>query len=54
VSRACQFVSGLTQEEQESVEVQVAKLTETIQQIQARIMELDIQAVPSTLQEVHD
>jgi hypothetical protein len=47
-------VPGLAQEEQESVEVQVVKLAETIQQLQARITELEIQAVPSTPQEVHD
>jgi hypothetical protein len=32
----------------------VGKLTEAIQQLQARITELEIQAVPSTPQEVHD
>jgi hypothetical protein len=47
-------VPGLAQEEQESVEVQVVKLAETIQQLQARITELEIQAVPSTPQEVRD
>ena len=45
---------GLTQEEQELVEVQVSKLAETIQQLQARITELEVQAVPSTPQEVHN
>jgi hypothetical protein len=30
------------------------KLTEAIQQLQARVTELDIQLVPSTLQEVRD
>jgi hypothetical protein len=54
VNNACLSVLGLAQEEQDSVEVQVAKLIETIQQLQARITELDIQAVPSTPQEVHD
>jgi len=47
-------VPGLAQEEQESFEAQVAKLAETIQQLQARITELEIQAVLSTLQEVCD
>jgi hypothetical protein len=44
----------LTQEEHEAVEVQVTKLDEAIQQLQAWIMELELQAVPSTLQEVHN
>jgi folate-dependent phosphoribosylglycinamide formyltransferase PurN len=47
-------VPGLAQEEQESVEAQVVKLAETIQQLQVRITELEVQAVPSTLQEVCD
>jgi hypothetical protein len=34
---------GLAHEENEVVEVQVVKLDEAIQQIQARVMELDIQ-----------
>jgi chromosome segregation ATPase len=54
VSKACHSVPGLAQEEQESVEAQVVKLAETIQQLQARITELEAQAVPSTPQEVHD
>jgi hypothetical protein len=45
-------VPGLAQEEHEAVKVQVMKLTEAIQQLQSRVMELDIQEVPSTLQEV--
>jgi folate-dependent phosphoribosylglycinamide formyltransferase PurN len=44
----------LAQEEQGSVEAQVVKLAETIQQLQARITELEVQAVPSTPQEVCD
>jgi hypothetical protein len=39
---------------QESTEIQVGKLAEAIQQLQARVMELEIQAVSSTPQEVHD
>jgi hypothetical protein len=54
VNKSCHSVPGLAQEEHESVEVQVVKLTETIQQLQARITELEIQAVPSTPQEVRD
>jgi hypothetical protein len=34
--------------------MQVGKLAEAIQQLQGRVMELEIQAVPSTLQEVRD
>jgi uncharacterized protein (UPF0305 family) len=54
VNKSCRFVPGLAQEEQESVEAQVVKLAETIQQLQARITELEVQEVPSTPQEVHD
>jgi hypothetical protein len=52
VNKSCHSVSGLVQEDQESVKVQVVKLAETIQQLQARITELEVQAVPSTPQEV--
>jgi hypothetical protein len=52
VSRALCSVLGLAQEEHEAVEVQVMKLDEAIQQLQERVMELEIQAVPSTPQEV--
>jgi hypothetical protein len=45
---------GLAQEEQELVEVQIVKITEVIQEIQARITELEAQTVPITLQEVRD
>jgi hypothetical protein len=34
--------------------MQVGNLAEAIQQLQARVMELEIQVVLSTLQEVHD
>jgi hypothetical protein len=34
--------------------MQVGKLTEAIQQLQAKVMELEIEAVPITSQEVHD
>jgi hypothetical protein len=40
MNKSCRSVPGLAQEEQESVEVQVAKLAETIQQLQVRISEL--------------
>jgi N-dimethylarginine dimethylaminohydrolase len=35
-------------EEEESAEMQVGKLVEAIQQLQARVVELEIQAVSST------
>jgi hypothetical protein len=54
VTRALRSVSGLAQEEEESTEIQVGKLAEAIQQLQARVMELEIQAVSSTPQEVRD
>jgi hypothetical protein len=37
VHKSLRFVPGLAQEEHESVEVQVVKLAETIQQLQSRI-----------------
>jgi hypothetical protein len=45
---------GLAQEGKESVETQILKLTETLQQLQARITELEAQIVPSTPQEVRN
>jgi hypothetical protein len=47
-------MSGVAQEEEESVEIQVGKLAEAIQQIQARVTELETQAMPSPPQEMHD
>jgi len=49
VRRALRSMPGLEQEEHEVVEVQVMNLTEAIQQLQARVTELEIQAVPITL-----
>jgi hypothetical protein len=54
VTKSLHFVLGLAQEEEESDKIQVGKLTEAIQQLQARVMELELQEVPSTPQEVHD
>jgi hypothetical protein len=54
VARALFSMLGLAQEEPESTEMQVGKLVEAIQQLQERIMELEIQAVSSTPQEVCD
>jgi hypothetical protein len=45
---------GLEQMEEEPVENQVGRLAEAIQQLQQRIIELELQTVPSTLQEVRD
>jgi hypothetical protein len=45
---------GLEWEEHEAVEVQVTKLAKAIQQLQARVTELELQAVPNTSQEVCD
>jgi hypothetical protein len=52
--KAFRSMPDLAQKEHDSVEVQVVKLAEVIQQLQARIMELEIQVVPSNLQEVRD
>jgi uncharacterized Ntn-hydrolase superfamily protein len=54
VTKALHSVAGLAQEEEELIDIQVGKLTEAIQQLQARVLELEIQAVPRTSQEVHD
>jgi hypothetical protein len=40
--------------EEEIVESQVGKLAEAIQQLQARVVELELQAVLSTLREMRD
>jgi hypothetical protein len=47
-------VTSLEQIEEYLVEIQVAKLAATIQQLQKRVAELELQAVPSTPQEVRD
>jgi hypothetical protein len=47
-------VTGLEQIEEDPVESQVVKLAAAIQQLQQRIAELELQAVPSTPQEVRD
>jgi hypothetical protein len=54
VTRALLSMPGLAQEEPDSTEMQVGKLSEAIQQLQERVMELEIQTVPSTSQEVCD
>ena len=47
-------MTGLEKKVQEPIECQVMKLAEVIQQLQQRVMELEIQIIPQTPQEVHD
>jgi VIT1/CCC1 family predicted Fe2+/Mn2+ transporter len=54
VSRALHSVTGLEKKEEDPVEHQVAKLAEAIQQLQQRIADLELQTVPSTLQDMRD
>jgi VIT1/CCC1 family predicted Fe2+/Mn2+ transporter len=54
VNRALRSVTGLEKKEEDPVEHQVAKLAEAIQQLQQRIADLELQTVPSTLQDVRD
>jgi hypothetical protein len=54
VTRALRSVLGFTQMEEEIVESQVGMLVKAIQQLQARVAELELQAVSSTPQEVRD
>jgi DNA primase len=54
VSRALRSVTGLEKKEEDPVEHQVAQLVEAIQQLQQRIADLELQTVPSTLQDVRD
>jgi hypothetical protein len=42
---------GLAQMEEEIAKRQVGKLSEAIQQLQAKVAEIELQVVPSTLQE---
>jgi hypothetical protein len=49
VNRELFSMSGLAQMEEETVEIQMGKLIEAIQQLQARVAELELQAVSSTL-----
>jgi hypothetical protein len=51
-TRELRSMSGLAQMEQETTEIQVAKLTEAIQQLQERVIELELQIVSRTPQEV--
>jgi hypothetical protein len=48
VNRAFRSVTGLEQKAEEPIECQVMKLAEVIQQLQQRVVELELQAIPST------
>jgi hypothetical protein len=54
VTRQLLSMMGLAQMEEETIKIQVRKLVEAIQQLQARVEKLELQVVPSTLQEVWD
>jgi vacuolar-type H+-ATPase subunit D/Vma8 len=47
-------VIGLEQKVEEPIEHQVMKLAEVIQQLQQRVVELELQTIPQTPQEVCD
>jgi hypothetical protein len=54
VTRALRSVSGLAQMEEETTESQVEKFVESIQQLQERVVELELKIVSRTPQEVRD
>jgi hypothetical protein len=54
VTRQLLSMMGLAQMEEETIKIQVRKLVEAIQQLQERVEKLELQVVPSTLQEVWD
>jgi hypothetical protein len=54
VSRALHSVTGLEKKVEEPVEHQVAQLAEAIQQLQQRIIDLELRTVPNTPQDVRD
>jgi VIT1/CCC1 family predicted Fe2+/Mn2+ transporter len=54
VSRALRSVTGLEKKVEEPVEHQVAQLVEAIQQLQQRIIDLELRTVPNTPQDVRD
>jgi hypothetical protein len=45
---------GLEQTKEDPVEIQVGNLVEAIQQLQQRITELELQAMPTTPQKLQD
>jgi hypothetical protein len=54
VTRELCSMPGLAQMEEDPTKSQVGKLIEAIQQLQARVAELELQAMSSTPQEVRD
>jgi hypothetical protein len=54
VNRAFRSVTGLEQKEEDPIERQVMMLVEVIQQLQQRVMDLELQTIPHTPQEVRD
>jgi hypothetical protein len=54
VNRAFLSVTGLEQKAEEPLECQVMKLAEVIQQLQQRVVDLELQTIPSTPQEERD
>jgi hypothetical protein len=49
MDRALHSVSGLTNMKEEIAKIQLGKLVESIQQLQVRVEELELQEVSSTL-----
>jgi uncharacterized protein YaaN involved in tellurite resistance len=47
-------MTNLEQKAEEPLDRQVMKLVDVIQQLQQRVMDLELQINPSTLQEEHD
>jgi hypothetical protein len=54
VTRELCSMSGLAEMEEEIVDIQVDNLVEAIQQLQARVAELELRIVSGTQQEVRD
>jgi hypothetical protein len=54
VNKAFHSMIGLEQKEEEPIERQVMNLVEVIKKIQQRFIELELQTIPSTPQEVCD
>lgn len=54
VTKSLLSVPGLAQGDRESTDMQLGKLVEAIQHLQARIMELELHAMLITLQSVRD
>jgi uncharacterized protein YaaN involved in tellurite resistance len=54
VNKALRSVTGLEKMKEDPMENQVANLVEAIQHLQQRVVELELQTVPSTPQKVRD